>query len=123
MSIVLIEFKGEKFLTYYKVSSLHPSNDYKTVGPQFPLCCRAVDYSKVGTIWVESLPHPRDLWQSNVILAIPNSTREVCSLGYECNATERIIVLCSSFQQAVLKNLNERNAQLQKQLDNVIREG
>ncbi|KAL5508017.1 hypothetical protein ACEPAH_5635 [Sanghuangporus vaninii] len=28
----------------------------------------------------------------------------------------------SSFQQAVLKNMNERNAQLQKQLDNVIRE-
>lgn len=31
--------------------------------------------------------------------------------------------LFRSFQQAVLKNMNERNAQLQKQLDNVIREG
>ena len=29
----------------------------------------------------------------------------------------------ASFQQAVLKNVNERNAQLQKQLDNVVREG
>lgn len=28
-----------------------------------------------------------------------------------------------SFQSAVFKNINERNAQLQKQLDNVIREG
>lgn len=29
----------------------------------------------------------------------------------------------SSFQQAVLKNVNERNAQMQKQLENVVREG
>ena len=29
----------------------------------------------------------------------------------------------SSYQQSVLKYANEKNAQLQKQLDNVIREG
>lgn len=29
----------------------------------------------------------------------------------------------SSFQQAVLRNLNDKNSQLQKQLDNVVREG
>ena len=29
----------------------------------------------------------------------------------------------SSYQQSVLKYTNEKNAQLQKQLDNVIREG
>lgn len=29
----------------------------------------------------------------------------------------------SSFQQAVIRNLNDKQAQLQKQLDNVIREG
>lgn len=30
---------------------------------------------------------------------------------------------CSSFQHAVTRNLNDKNAQLQKQLENVIREG
>lgn len=29
----------------------------------------------------------------------------------------------STFQQAVVRNLNDKNAQLQKQLDNVVREG
>ncbi|KAH8118342.1 hypothetical protein DFH11DRAFT_1540541 [Phellopilus nigrolimitatus] len=69
------------------VSSLHPSNDYKTsvlsgLGPSLILeiCGRAMSF-----------------WQ------------------YQTHQE-------NSFQQAVLKNLNERNAQLQKQLDNVIRE-
>ncbi|EJD01198.1 uncharacterized protein FOMMEDRAFT_89166 [Fomitiporia mediterranea MF3/22] len=70
------------------VSSLHPSNDYKTsvlsgLGPSLILeiCGRAMSF-----------------WQ------------------YQTHQEY-------SFQQAVLKNMNERNAQLQKQLDNVIREG
>ena len=33
------------------------------------------------------------------------------------------LVTCSVFQQAVLRNVSDKNAQLQKQLDNVIREG
>lgn len=29
----------------------------------------------------------------------------------------------SAFQQAVVRNMNDKNAQLQKQLENVVREG
>jgi len=35
----------------------------------------------------------------------------------------RDYLLNSSFQQAVIRNVNDRNAQLQKQLENVVREG
>ena len=37
--------------------------------------------------------------------------------------TNRDYLLNSSFQQAVIRNINDRNAQLQKQLENVVREG
>lgn len=36
--------------------------------------------------------------------------------------TNRDYLLNSSFQQAVIRNINDRNAQLQKQLENVVRE-
>lgn len=38
---------------------------------------------------------------------------------------KQVLFTCwhSSFQQAVTRNLNDRNAQLQKQLENVVREG
>ena len=34
-----------------------------------------------------------------------------------------LTALTSSFQQAVLRNINDKNAQLQKQIDSVVREG
>ena len=61
------------------------------------------------------------MWQSDVLLAISNPAGKVEVVV--CLFTWFLIIRPSSFQQAVLKNLNERNAQLQKQLDNVIREG
>lgn len=33
------------------------------------------------------------------------------------------IIYTSAFQQAVVRNMNDKNAQLQKQLENVVREG
>jgi E3 ubiquitin-protein ligase CCNP1IP1 len=35
----------------------------------------------------------------------------------------RICVLDSSFQHAVVRSINDKNAQLQKQLENLVREG
>ena len=42
----------------------------------------------------------------------------MCPAVTQLNAVAR-----RSFQHAVYRNVNEKNAQLQKQLDNVIREG
>ncbi|KAL5530182.1 hypothetical protein ACEPAF_6439 [Sanghuangporus sanghuang] len=72
------------------VSSLHPSNDYKT----------SVLSGLAPSLILEICGRALSFWQ------------------YQTHQEYGI----SSFQQAVLKNMNERNAQLQKQLDNVIRE-
>ena len=59
-------------------------------------------------------------------MAVSDSSREVrlyCILSWigfsDCSAQ----TLYSAFQQAVVRNVNDKNGQLQKQLDNVIREG
>ncbi|EPQ59375.1 hypothetical protein GLOTRDRAFT_33968 [Gloeophyllum trabeum ATCC 11539] len=70
------------------VSSLHPSNDYKT----------SVLSGLTPSIILEICSRAISFWQ------------------YQIHQE-------NSFQQAVLRNLNDRNAQLQKQLDNVLREG
>lgn len=62
------------------------------------------------------------LEQSAVFLAIPGSPRTVSLLT--CHTAFRLTAInVSSFQQAVVRNLNEKNAQLQKDLGNVVREG
>ncbi|KLO15899.1 hypothetical protein SCHPADRAFT_926916 [Schizopora paradoxa] len=71
-----------------EVSSLHPSNDYKT----------SVLSGLSPTLILEICGRAISFWQ------------------YQMHQE-------TSFQSAVHKNINERNAQLQKQLDNVIREG
>ncbi|KAF5369772.1 hypothetical protein D9758_001312 [Tetrapyrgos nigripes] len=68
----------------------------------------------------EPFYNPGDLQQSDFVLAIPNTSREVCICALEEWIT--YCVVASTFQQAVLRNLNDKNAQLQKQLDNVVRE-
>ncbi|KZT20744.1 hypothetical protein NEOLEDRAFT_1226511 [Neolentinus lepideus HHB14362 ss-1] len=70
------------------VSSLHPSNDYKT----------SVLSGLTPSIILEICSRAIAFWQ------------------YQTHQE-------NSFQQAVLRNLNDKNAQLQKQLDNVLREG
>jgi hypothetical protein len=56
-------------------------------------------------------------------LAVPNPTGSVSKTPAISPASTHIFFIIRSFQQAVLKNMNERNAQLQKQLDNIVREG
>lgn len=79
------------------------------------ICSRC---AMINSIIASQLMH---LDQCSVILAIPNTSRKVAS----SLTTSRTIVLImhSSFQQAVVRNMNEKNAQMQKQLENVIREG
>ena len=64
--------------------------------------------------------------KSYFLLAVSDSSREVrlyCILSWigfsDCSAE----TFYSAFQQAVVRNVNDKNGQLQKQLDNVIREG
>ncbi|KAF7329939.1 hypothetical protein MKEN_00257800 [Mycena kentingensis (nom. inval.)] len=83
------------------VCSLHPSNDYKTsvlsgLSPSIILeiCSRAISFWQYQSHQETFVP------QSRLSLLTPRS----------------------SFQQAVVRNVNDKNAQLQKQLENVVRE-
>lgn len=53
-------------------------------------------------------------------MAVSDPSREV---SVALPGVEVLYRCCSSFQHAVIRNLNDKQAQLQKQLDNVIREG
>lgn len=63
--------------------------------------------------------------KSYFLLAVSDSSREVrlyyilSWIDSDCSAE----TFYSAFQQAVVRNVNDKNGQLQKQLDNVIREG
>ncbi|KAJ7047648.1 hypothetical protein C8F04DRAFT_1247276 [Mycena alexandri] len=90
-----------KFSDDVVVCSLHPSNDYKTsvlsgLTPSIILeiCSRFVANSPP-----KYHRHTYFEFQRDLILAVPNSPRK-----------------------AVVRNVNDKNAQLQKQLENVIRE-
>ena len=68
------------------------------------------------------------LTQGHLLLAISDTTRKVNNIRGDRTNTylmreKMILATCSVFQQAVLRNVSDKNAQLQKQLDNVIREG
>ena len=60
--------------------------------------------------------------KSYFLLAVSDSSREVRLYCISCwiNSYQKFY---SAFQQAVVRNVNDKNGQLQKQLDNVIREG
>lgn len=60
------------------------------------------------------------MFKSNVVLAVPGPPRTV---SFHIDNNDLFTSFHSSFQQAVYRNLNEKNAQLQKQLENVVREG
>lgn len=59
--------------------------------------------------------------KSYFLLAVSDSSREVRLLLFVFRLI--LTVSYSAFQQAVVRNVNDKNGQLQKQLDNVIREG
>ncbi|KAI6034071.1 hypothetical protein PISMIDRAFT_87121 [Pisolithus microcarpus 441] len=66
--------------------------------------------------------HPTDDYKTSVLSGLsPSIIMEICSRSL--SFWQYQIHQESSFQQAVSRNLNDRNAQLQKQLENVIREG
>jgi hypothetical protein len=58
--------------------------------------------------------------EGSIILAVSDPPREVSATLPGAGALYRCF---SSFQHAVIRNLNDKQAQLQKQLDNVVREG
>ncbi|KAF9495758.1 hypothetical protein BDN71DRAFT_1390782 [Pleurotus eryngii] len=81
------------------VSSLHPTNDYKTsvlsgLSPSviLEICNRAISF------WQYQIHQEKQLYPFSHIMYF------------------------SAFQQAVVRNMNDKNAQLQKQLENVVRE-
>ncbi|TFK43223.1 hypothetical protein BDQ12DRAFT_718460 [Crucibulum laeve] len=74
------------------ICSLHPSNDYKT----------SVLSGLTPSIILEICSRAISFWQ------------------YQIHQEKH--VPGNSFQQAVVRNMNEKNAQLQKQFDNVVRE-
>ncbi|PPQ92365.1 hypothetical protein CVT25_008715 [Psilocybe cyanescens] len=104
------------------VCSLHPTNDYKTV-------------RKTHILNNSSCPY---ISQSVLSGLAPSIILEICSRldthapvypnVYLCGALRAIsfwqyqIHQEATFQQAVVRNLNDKNAQLQKQFDNVVRE-
>lgn len=58
--------------------------------------------------------------QCHLVLAISNTPREV---SYYLGQIFLSWSLRSSFQHAVVRNINDKNAQIQKQLENVVQEG
>ncbi|KAI6047097.1 hypothetical protein EDC04DRAFT_585983 [Pisolithus marmoratus] len=65
--------------------------------------------------------HPTDDYKTSVLSGLsPSIIMEICSRAL--SFWQYQVHQESSFQQAVSRNLNDRNAQLQKQLENVIRE-
>lgn len=74
---------------------------------------------------VKKLPLPHSFAQCNIFLAVSDTSRKVRDgLQFDkSHDVSEVHASHSSFQQAVLRNVNERNAQMQKQLENVVREG
>jgi predicted alpha/beta hydrolase family esterase len=66
----------------------------------------------------------RTIAKGHLLLAVPDPSRKVITARHptKFRYNERLNTP-STFQQAVVRNLNDKNAQLQKQLDNVLREG
>ncbi|TFY80277.1 hypothetical protein EWM64_g3732 [Hericium alpestre] len=65
--------------------------------------------------------HPSNDYKTSVLSGLnPSTILEICSRAI--SFWQYQIHQEYSFQQAVLRNINDKNAQLQKQLDNVIRE-
>ncbi|KIJ70346.1 hypothetical protein HYDPIDRAFT_78503 [Hydnomerulius pinastri MD-312] len=66
--------------------------------------------------------HPSNDYKTSVLSGLsPSIILEICSRAL--SFWQYQIHQENSFQQAVTRNLNDKNAQLQKQLENVIREG
>lgn len=57
-----------------------------------------------------------------VFLAIPDASR-IVSPDLVDTVIPKVHIKWSSFQQALYRNVSEKNAQLEKRLENVIREG
>jgi len=116
------------FTRYFRddvvVCSLNPTNDYKTVGWSYMAHWRVVPKKRlaVSTFWVIAIPdsgnmQPVSLSISTLVYCHSNTVSRALSFWqYQIHQE-------GSYQQSVLKYTNEKNAQLQKQLDNVIREG
>ncbi|KAA1466283.1 hypothetical protein DENSPDRAFT_767520 [Dentipellis sp. KUC8613] len=65
--------------------------------------------------------HPSNDYKTSVLSGLsPSTILEICSRAI--SFWQYQIYQEHSFQQAVIRNMNDKNAQLQKQLDNVIRE-
>ncbi|EGO27335.1 hypothetical protein SERLADRAFT_406467 [Serpula lacrymans var. lacrymans S7.9] len=80
------------------------------------------DVVPVSFVWVKPFHNIRNMQPSDVVLAIPNPSREASDLCSLSMYTDHLRSLPSSFQQALTRGMNDKNAQLQKQLENVIRE-
>ncbi|ETW84238.1 hypothetical protein HETIRDRAFT_46786 [Heterobasidion irregulare TC 32-1] len=66
--------------------------------------------------------HPSNDYKTSVLSGLnPATVLEICSRAI--SFWQYQIYQENSFQQAVLRNINDKNAQLQKQIDNVVREG
>ncbi|EMD41106.1 hypothetical protein CERSUDRAFT_45072 [Gelatoporia subvermispora B] len=66
--------------------------------------------------------HPSNDYKTSVLSGLnPAIILEICSRAM--SFWQYQVQQEHSFQQAVLRNINEKNAQLQKQLENVVREG
>ncbi|EDR14743.1 uncharacterized protein LACBIDRAFT_305749 [Laccaria bicolor S238N-H82] len=65
---------------------------------------------------------PTNDYKTSVLSGLtPSTILEICSRAI--SFWQYQIHQESSFQQAVVRNVNDKNAQLQKQLENVVREG
>ncbi|KAH9918120.1 uncharacterized protein B0H18DRAFT_883045 [Fomitopsis serialis] len=70
--------------------------------------------------------HPSNDYKTSVLSGLnPTIILEICSryLAKAMSFWQYQVHQEASFQHAVYRNVNEKNAQLQKQLDNVVREG
>ena len=105
------------------VCSLNPTNDYKTVGWLFlAFGLSFEECMTVSSVRVIAIPHSGNMqpvWSSMDIRVCHPADIVSSALSF----WQYQIHQESSYQQSVLKYTNEKNAQLQKQLDNVIREG
>jgi len=122
-----------------QVSSLHPSNDYKTVRMYAHAKSMPWQYSIALLLWLlvcvvrlESSDDTGNLQSRYLFLAVPDPSGEVSDLFFgsrlkarKCRSCQLrpAISLGSSFQHAVVRSINDKNAQLQKQLENLVREG
>ncbi|KAI6101567.1 hypothetical protein EDD16DRAFT_1757930 [Pisolithus croceorrhizus] len=108
VSLPIVECANELF----NASRLCPGNNLNT--------CDIVLYAQAEDRY--ALLHPTDDYKTSVLSGLsPSIIMEICSRAL--SFWQYQIHQESSFQQAVSRNLNDRNAQLQKQLENVIREG